>query len=358
MSTNIGKQYIKDYAQNTETLFRDFLISKIDEALEISKIPGELVKRFTEMAVRGKRIRGALMTLGYELAGGTDTSAIHGASIAIELFHAGVLVHDDVMDEDDTRRGVESMHSQFAHIGKIMNLNTAPEHYGESMAINIGDAAFYLSWEQLLQSDFDPKYILAAGKVYTQYVTRVVYGQVLDITNVAMSTLTEADILKVYKYKTAEYTGVLPLLMGAALAGNTDEKVLDAIKEYGMAFGWAFQIQDDVLGMYADEEKLGKPVGSDIREGKNTLLMLYIAQHGTKEHIETMQSLLGKRDISHEEIVVMQKLIKETGAYDHVVELGNTYVEQGKKHIPHITKNKNHQDILAELIEYMMERIV
>ena len=357
METNIGKQYIKDYAKNTEQMFRDFLINKTEEALKISKVPGELIKRFTEIAVKGKRIRGALMTLGYELAGGTDIEAIHDASISIELFHAGVLVHDDIMDKDDTRRGVESIHSQFANIGKVMNLNTTPLHYGESMAINTGDVAFYFSWEKLLSCNFSAEHILEASKLYTEYVIRVVYGQTLDITNVAMHNLVESDILKIYQYKTAEYTGVLPLLMGVALAGCKDEKLLNAIREYGIAFGWAFQIQDDILGIYANGEKLGKPVGSDIREGKNTLLMLYVLQHGTKEQIKTMLAILGNKNISNTEIATMQKLIKDSGSYDHVVQLGWNYVNQGKKHIPNITQNKKHQELLEALIEYMMERV-
>lgn len=357
MDGSVGKQYLKDYLAKSDPLFEEYLQKKIDEAGKISKIPAELLKRFLDTARRGKKIRGALVVLGYEAAGGTDHQTIVDASLVIELFHAGVLVHDDFMDEDDLRRGLPTIHKQFEEIGQAIKVNTSPLHYGESMAVNAGDAAYYLSWEKLMGTKFPSERLVEAGRVYADYVIRVVHGQVLDITNTTIKSLTEEDILKVLKYKAAEYTGVLPLLVGAALAGEKDEKKLLAIKDYGLAFGWAFQIQDDILGMFGNEQKVGKPVGSDLREGKNTLLMLHLSQHGTPQQRTFQEKVLGNKNITKDDVLKMRQILKGIGSYQYVVDLGWKYVEKGKKQIPLITNNQQLKTILESLIVYMMERV-
>lgn len=357
MNGDIGKQYLKDYLQKSDLLFEEYLQKKIAEAGKISKIPAELLKRFLETARRGKKIRGALVVLGYEAAGGINHQAIMDASLAIELFHAGILVHDDFMDEDSLRRGLPTIHKQFEEIGRAIKVNTTPLHYGESMAVNAGDAAYYLSWEKLMACKFEAERLVEAGRIYAGYVIRVVHGQVLDITNTTIKSLTEEDILKVLKYKAAEYTGVLPLLFGAALTGEKNKKRLQAIKDYGLAFGWAFQIQDDLLGLFGDEEEFGKPVGSDLREGKNTLLMLHLSQHGTREQRAFQRKVLGNKNITKADVLKMRQILKDAGSYDYVVNLGWKYVEQGKTQIPLITADRKLRGILESLIIYMMERV-
>lgn len=357
MTGDIGKQYLKEYLAKSDPLFEEYLLKKIEESGEISKIPAELLKRFLETARRGKKIRGALIVLGYEAAGGKFCNEILDASLCIELFHAGVLVHDDFMDEDNLRRGLPTIHKQFEEIGRAIKVHTSPLHYGESMAINAGDAAYYLSWEKLMNAKFPAERVVAAGKIYADYIIRVVHGQVLDVTNTTMKNLTEEDILKVLRYKTAEYTGTLPLLMGATLAGEKDEKKIRAIKEYGLAFGWAFQIQDDILGMFGGEEETGKPSDGDLKEGKNTLLMLYLSQHGSPKQREFQRKVLGNKNITKDDVLNMRQILKDVGSYQYVVDLGWKYVEEGKKQVPLITNDQQLKTVLGSLITYMMERV-
>jgi len=357
MTGSIGKQYLKDYLVNSGPLFEKYLQKKIDEAGKISKIPAELLKRFLETARRGKKIRGALTVLGYEACGGKDRMAILDAGLSIELLHAGLLVHDDFMDQDKLRRGLPSLHEQFSKFGGEEKVKADYHHYGETMAVIAGDAAFYLSWETLLQSSFPPDRLARAGEVYAKYVVRTAYGQAMDLSNTPLTGLNNDYLLSVLRLKSAEYTGVLPLLLGAALAGETSEKRLKAIESFGLAFGWAFQIQDDILGMFGDEEKVGKPVGSDLREGKNTLLMLYLSQHGNREQKEFQRKVLGNKKITKDDVLKMRQILKDAGSYDYVVNLGWKYVEEGKKQIPLITSDKKLQEILESLIVYMMERV-
>lgn len=357
MIGDLGKQYLKDYFTATDQLFEDYLQKKIDEAATISKIPAELLKRFLATARRGKKIRGSLVVLGYEACGGKDRDAILDASLFIELFHAGVLVHDDFMDRDDLRRGLPTIHEQFKVIGKSLNVKHDPLHYGNAMEVNVGDAAYYLSWEKLMASPFPPDRLVEAGKIYADYIVRVVHGQVLDITTTSIQSITEEDILKVLRFKAAEYTGVLPLLVGATLAGEKDKTILQAVKNYGLAFGWAFQIQDDVLNIFGNEDDSGKPVGSDIREGKNTLLMLHLHQQGTDEQRAFQKRVLGNPDVTREDVEKMREILKAAGSYQYVVDLGWKYVEEGKKWIHQVTMNHELRTILDSLIVYMMERV-
>lgn len=355
MSGNLGKQYLVDYSQKTNPLLLAYLEKKVDEAGEISKVPAELLKRFLAIAEKGKRLRGGLVKLGYQACGGKDEEEILSMSWFVELFHAGLLVQDDVMDQDHLRRGVRTIHKQFEDIGKAIKIDF-PRHYGESMAMCSGDIAFYLSWEKLIESKFPMEILMKAAKIYIKYALGVVHGQVLDITNVAIKSLSERDILKVFRYKTAEYTGVMPLLLGATLAGEKNEKRLKAFKEYGLALGWSFQIQDDILGLYGEEEKLGKPIGSDLKEGKMTLLMLHLLKHGNARQKAFQKKILGKRKISKEEVEKMRKIVKESGSYDYVVKMSRKYVQQGKKQVPLLTKDKKLQAIFEDLLDYIIER--
>lgn len=357
MDGSIGKQYLRDYLAKSDPLFEEYLRKKIEEAGKISKIPTELLKRFLETARRGKKIRGALTVLGYETCGGKDKKAILDASLSIELLHAGLLVHDDFMDEDKLRRGLPSLHEQYSKFGAEEKVKADSHHYGEAMAVVAGDAAFYLSWETLLRSSFSPDRLIGAGLVYTKYVVRTAYGQGMDLTNTPLTGLNEKHLLSVLRLKSAEYTGVLPLLLGAALAGENNRRRLGAIENFGLAFGWAFQIQDDLLGLFGDEEEFGKPVGSDLREGKNTLLVLHLSQHGSREQGEFQKKVLGNKNITKDDVLKMRQILKEAGSYDYVVNLGWKYVEEGKRQISLITADKKLQQILESLIVYMMERV-
>lgn len=356
MSSDSANQYLNQYRENTNSLFDEFLKEKTKQANSIGKVPTQLVKKFADIAKRGKRIRGALVTLGYEVAGGRNKRAILDASIFIELFHTGVLVHDDLMDQDKLRRGQPTIHLQFAEYGNRIKAKPSSEHFARSMAISSGDFAFYLSWEKLLTSKFPQKLLFKAANIYTNTALRLVHGQVLDISNTSIQLAKQKDILKMIQLKTAEYTGVLPLIIGATLADLKDNKKLQAIKNYGLALGWAFQIQDDILGMFTDKKITGKPIGSDLREGKITLLMLHLAKYGNKQQKAFQKKTLGNPRINKVEILKMQQILIEAGSFNYVKKLGEQYVKNGKRAIKTLTNNQVHSELLSSLLIYILER--
>jgi len=357
MTGDLGKKFLKDYIAKTEGILDDYFQKKIAEAKGISEINEEILKAFYETVKRGKRIRGALITLGYLLANNTKEAEVLFASLSVELFHAAVLVHDDIMDEDEIRRGLRTIHKQCEDIAIRDSIPNAP-HYGISQAINIADGGYFMAWEALLNSRLKNEDIVKSGEVFANFVIRVAHGQVLDVANLSMKGANPDHISKVHRYKTAEYTGVMPLLMGAALAGLHDEELKQAIYNYGLAFGWAFQIQDDILGIFGEEEEFGKPIGSDLREGKNTFLTLHVQTNGTDEQKEFLKYCLGNHSITKEDVEKMKAIFKECGAYDYAYSEGMKYVQEGIKYIPQITEKPETKEILESLIVYMMERVV
>lgn len=356
MDGKLGKDYLKNYLIKADPLLDRYLQAKIHNSYKSGKIPGKILERFLVSCRKGKKIRGTLMTLAYELFGGKNTAAILEASIAIEIFHFAILVHDDIQDSDYLRRGLPTLHKQFEDDEKGKASLVDPAHYGMAMALNAGISGYFMALEVLMKSKFSAVGKIQAGHIFADYAIRLADGQALDIANIMKKNISEKDILTVLRLKSAEYTGVLPMLLGASLAGVSDKKRLRALKAYGLAFGWAFQIQDDVLGIYGKEDKLGKPVGSDISDGKNTLFISYVKKHGTKQQKEYIKKVLGKAKLTKSELKRTQSILKESGAYDYVINLGWKYVEKGKKEISKITKDKKMQDLLESLIVYMMER--
>lgn len=357
MDGTLGKSFLKDYINKTHEYLSQTVLNEVVLAKELGEVPELSVKYFHDMVLEGKGIRGALVVLGYMLGGGVDLDRIYKASTFIEVFHSGILVQDDFMDCDDMRRGLPTIHKVFEKIGADLKVKTNPAHYGNSIAaVSVGDIAIYLSWRMLLESGFSNDLIIKCGKLYSKYVIRLVHGQTLDITYTGLDNASEEAILNVLWTKSGEYTSLLPLMVGYTLAGGNNQQVLEAIYAYAKCFGWAFQIQDDYLGLYGNEKELGKPIGSDIREGKNTLFVLQLRKNGTPEQLEFLKKVLGNKTVTAEDVEKMRGILKDCGAIEAVLKRGWDYVAEGKNYIPQLTKDTKTQEILESLISYMMER--
>jgi geranylgeranyl diphosphate synthase type I len=351
-----GKKYLEEHTKKVRPLMYDFVSFEIKKAKELGEVPVKLLESFRNLTQRGKGVRSGLICLGYRACGGKDIEEITKTSIFMEIFHSGILVHDDFMDRDDLRRGFPTLHKEFETVGKNLGVTMPLDHYGNSVAVCLGDVAFYLSWKILINSNFPKDFISEAANIYCDHIVRVGLGQALDLTVTDVSKRNEKDLLNVLLTKSVEYTSSAPLLIGVALAGETNKEKLRALENYAKCFGWAFQIQDDLLGMFGTEEELGKPIGSDLREGKNTLLMLYLSKMGTEKHLKIQKELMGKENVTDEDVMKVRKTLKESGAYDYVRNMGLKYLKEGRTYIPIITKDENLQEIFDSLITYVMER--
>ncbi len=274
----------------------------------------------------GKRIRPLICCCGYLCLNGKDAEAILGASVAVELLQTGLLIHDDVIDRSTERRQGPTMHrlwqAYFQKEGYCSRYAGADEHFGLAMALLTGDISSALAYEILLAADFPAEQKLRAVETFSDVIVRVAVGELLDVdlSLKSLQDLTEHEILKVYELKTAGYTTEGPLQIGAALGGATAAQ-RQLLSEYAVPLGIAFQIQDDILGMFGGRLEIGKDEGSDLIEAKRTPLLLWAWQRSRPAARARLESLLLDPEQARRELRFVRELIVQTGALDHAQEL-------------------------------------
>jgi geranylgeranyl diphosphate synthase, type I len=257
----------------------------------------------------GKRLRPAFCHWGFVGAGGSITDdAWVDAGAAFELLHAFALFHDDVMDGSATRRGMRTVHLTVADEHEAEGWAGEARRFGEGVAILVGDLAFVYA-DQLLQGSPTPVW-----QVWNELRIELNIGQYLDILGTARSERRLASAQRICRYKSGKYTVERPLHLGALLAApDRAEELMTALSKYGLPLGDAFQMRDDVLGVFGDEVMTGKPVGDDLREGKPTPLMSMATALATPSQLCVL-ARVGCSDLSDQEIVDMQQVLIDTGA--------------------------------------------
>ncbi|MFC7591810.1 polyprenyl synthetase family protein [Nonomuraea antimicrobica] len=230
----------------------------------------------------GKRVRPQLCYWGWRGAGGDDCEEIISAAAALELCHAGLLIHDDIMDGSDLRRGRPTVHRSLAGLHQ----GAGAEAFGRAGGILLGTLS--LAWSDTLLSacGVEPPRLRAAHHLFDAMRTEVISGQYLDVLTQLRAGATEAEALTVIRYKSAKYTVERPLQIGGALAGASAE-LLDSYSGFGVPLGEAFQLRDDVLGTFGSTPETGKSSLDDLREGKQTVMYAHAVQHASPSSATT-----------------------------------------------------------------------
>ncbi len=357
-----AREYLAEFRKDIEPLMKDYFRFKKESFRKVDPLAEEAVKILEKFTMSGgKRIRPAMVYYGFLLGGGVidekNKKDILYASMAIELIHSFLLIHDDIIDRDAKRHGVDTIHEYYKKVAKKIFPKTDPDHFGNSMAIIAGDLAASMANEILFDSNFLPEVILKALKQLQKVVYTTIPGEMLDVVMEARGRTTEDEILKMHEGKTAFYTFEGPLHLGIILANNGSDKLLKDVSEYSLATGKAFQIRDDVLGIFGDEKKLGKPVGSDIIEKKQTLLLIKALENGNREQKKIIKKLFGKKDLSLDELELFRKVIVETGALAYSENLAKSFSEKAFGVLEQIdTKNEKGKDFLGKIAEYITVR--
>ena len=260
----------------------------------------------------GKRLRPVLLLLGHELAGG-DADDVLGAAVAVELLHTCALLHDDVIDAATTRRGHPASHVTFADRHRQRGAAGDAARYGEAVAILLGDLAFVHADEALLQCQVPSDRLLAGLRAFVQLREEVMAGQVLDVHAAATRSTDVTAALRVATLKSGRYSVTRPLQLGAVLAGAADP-LLDALERVGEPLGRAFQLRDDLLGVFGDQATTGKSASGDLAEGKRTLLVAEAwARMGAQDR-QVLTDRLGAVDLTAQEAADLRDRIDHSGA--------------------------------------------
>ncbi|TFV89636.1 polyprenyl synthetase family protein [Blastococcus sp. CT_GayMR16] len=281
-----------------------------------------VVDEVSAVAEGGKRLRPAFAYWGWRGASGgsgEDEAAVLRAVAALEFVHASALVHDDVMDGAQTRRGRPATHIGFADRHGGQDLNGDGELFGTGAAILVGDLALVWSDELLGGSGLSPAALARARAVWNTMRTEVTAGQYLDLLRAAGGLPGPQGALTVARYKSAGYTVQRPLQLGAAIAGAGAE-VLEACTAIGLPLGEAFQLRDDVLGVFGDPAVTGKSADDDLREGKQTLLIALAEERTDDAGRRLLGDLLGNADAGPEDFDALRRLLETTGARARVEE--------------------------------------
>jgi geranylgeranyl diphosphate synthase type I len=260
-----------------EATIREFLADRRAEADALGDDLAAMVGEFEGYVLRGgKRMRPAFAWLGWIGAGGDPRDAIAPAVLracaGFELLHSSGLIHDDIIDASRTRRGHPAAHVTYAQRHRTRRFTGDPEAFGTGAAILIGDLALIWADALIRACGLPPDAQARVSPVWSAVRSEVMYGQLLDLVNQASDEEDVDAALRVNQYKTASYTVVRPLQFGAAIAG-ADAGLVAAYGAFGADIGIAFQLRDDLLGVFGDPAVTGKPSGDDLREGKRTVLL-------------------------------------------------------------------------------------
>lgn len=289
------------------------------------QMPAEVPRTLHDfLAAGGKRLRPLLCVAGWQAAGGRGTPApVIKTAASLEMFHAFALIHDDVMDNSDTRRGAPTVHRRLArHHGAGLTA-TAAQRLGASTAILIGDLALAWSDELLHTAGLTARQLRAVLPLIDVMRSEVMYGQYLDVTAVGHPTADVDRALRIMRYKTAKYTVERPLHIGAALT-EASPAVRELLSAYALPVGEAFQLRDDLLGVFGAPQVTGKPSLDDLREGKHTVLVALAFQHADAGQRHTLLTLLGTPDLDAADAERVRRTLTATGARDRVEHMINT----------------------------------
>lgn len=334
--------------QQVDRAIREFVDQQAPELDHPDLEP--LLAAANDLLAGGKRLRPAFCYWGWRGAGGGDEPGIFSAAGSLELLQASALVHDDVMDKSDLRRGMPSAHRRFQALHEKAGWYGSAEQFGEGAAILLGNLLLIWSGEMWRTSDLPAESLAAAQTVHDHMRTELMCGQYLDLLEQAHGENTFDSALRVALYKSGKYSVEQPLRLGLVLAAGRMEPWIDELcVEYGRRVGIAFQLRDDILGVFGDPARTGKPAGDDLREGKRTMLVARTLAAASAEDAEIVRRLLGDPALDEQGVTTLRGIIEDTGALQECEDLIADYLAQALASLDKAPITPEARTALAEL---------
>jgi len=347
------------YFGRTRRRLRDdlghFLAAKRKDFAPLEPWGRDVLRRLESFTRKGKMVRGGLVALGCEMAAGRIAPAAVRAGTAIELIQSGLLIHDDIMDRDSRRRGAPSIHEQYACLAEEPG-GPGAAHYGTSLAICAGEIAIFLAFEAMAGLPGPAARAAASQKLFATEFGLVGLGQMRDIeAGSSRRSPSERDILDTYRFKTARYSFSLPLAVGWILGGGR-AAVRPKLQRLGEDLGLLFQIKDDELGLFGSAKATGKPVGSDIRQGKKTFYSVRLLDRAAGPDRDRVLAIFGHPDAPDADILFVRDLAERLGVRREVRQVMNGLAERAGRAIRSLAVEAGHRQALQTLLDQSLSR--
>lgn len=359
-----AKQQLLQLKTNIEPLIQDFFDKKHadtkkvfdEENIKAVEFAGELTSR------HAKRLRASFAFYTYKMVGGKKDDVALQLGMAIELMHVYLLIVDDYMDMSEYRRGKKTMHEIFKDLvssPKYDTQNTNKTHLANSLAVTTGLSISHIANTLITNLHTTCEIKLKLLEQMNIAIEQTSYGQIKDVINPVRKQVSQEEVLEMLKYKTGIYTYQNPITLGYILGGKSNESELKALNDYAIPGGIAFQIIDDILGMFGKQEETGKSNMDDLKEGKYTLLIQHAMQKASNTQKKELKRCLGNRNITKTNHQNVQQIIIDTGALESNKNLAEQLTQQALNSLenPILNKYKNEfMDYLIGISEYVLIR--
>ena len=345
----------QDFLPQLETCVKDFFALNKTNASRIHP-QYEILWRELERVTRsgGKRIRPQMALLSYSAYGGQDVNSLVRVAAGLEVLHSSLLIHDDIIDRELTRRGslnITGVYDQTYYSGAAAEERL---HHSNSAALLGGDLLLTASLQLLETSHFPADRLASARTIMHRIIFAVAGGQLLD-SEAAFLPDKRASTLTIARYKTASYSFVGPLLIGAALASDVTPQ--DELEIFAIQLGIAYQLSDDLLSTFGDESQTGKSTSSDLREGKFTHIIEAFLDTAAADDHAVFTSLFGKPEASDTDIATLKELIKQSDAVAQTEKVIDQHVENARQTLARLKIDDHHRAAFEDLISRSVKRL-
>jgi len=352
-SKNVLKQIRKEKSM-IEGFLEEYLEAWEEMEPDASRWRPDIKERMEDMAKGGKMVRGSLVIKTEKFYSGENTEASVKVAGAIELLHTGLLMHDDIIDKDDYRRGRKTFAKQYEDLGKEENVDNR-KHFGVGMAISGGDIAYFMGQGLLADLEIDAEKRRKITELVFSEFSAVGLAEQVDIySGYSKNEIDEEEIMRLYRDKTARYTFSLPFKAGALMAEVSEDEI-ERLYSIGEKMGIIFQLRDDELSLFGDTDETGKSLGSDLDENKKTLHRLKILEKLDDEEREAMREKL-RKDLTDEEKKNIINKIEELGVRDEVREKMDELSEEAFEQIEDLEGGEEFQRFLKDMTRFCLER--
>lgn len=344
---------LQEYVASNKPVLKEFIVNfltKQDSGLFNST---EINQKLIEFATNGKMLRGLIVCLASEMYGVPISEQSLSLAGAIEINHSSLLMHDDILDNDRLRRGKKTIFAQYEDEAKENNIEN-PYFYGTSSAIIVGDIGIFLAVR--LFENISTEYVKSILSLFYREMIYVGLAEQYEFgVGLKETEITNDEILDIYRFKTARYTFSLPMKLGAIIAGASDDQIalLDVI---GEELGIIFQIIDDEIGLLGTEEEIGKPVGSDIRENKKTLVRKMLFEEATEEERVILQNAFGNHNLTEDQIAQVQHITKNHEIDKKIIEITQKRAQGLSPKIDALSIPAEYKQLLKEFVQYNLHR--